>query len=83
MPRRSSATPAAVTDSIERGVYVQLQTDDTVAPVTMHAVTPRLQGTPGAIRRAAPVLGQHNDELRAELGAGPSPGHRPVREPAR
>ncbi len=54
---------------VERGLYLQLQADEQAAPVTMHAVTPRLQGTPGAIRRAAPALGQHNDELLAELGA--------------
>jgi crotonobetainyl-CoA:carnitine CoA-transferase CaiB-like acyl-CoA transferase len=54
---------------VERGSYLRLQADDGAAVVTMHAVTPRLQGTPGAIRRAAPALGQHNDELLAELGA--------------
>lgn len=54
---------------VERGLYLRLQSDAQAAPVTMHAVTPRLQGTPGAIRRAAPALGQHNDELLAELGA--------------
>jgi crotonobetainyl-CoA:carnitine CoA-transferase CaiB-like acyl-CoA transferase len=54
---------------VERGLYLQLQADAQAVPVTMHAVTPRLQGTPGAIRRAAPALGQHNDELLAELGA--------------
>lgn len=67
---------------VERGVYVQLQPDATTAPVTMHAVTPRLQGTPGAIRRAAPVLGQHNDELRGELGAGPTLERGPAQESA-
>lgn len=51
----------------ERGVYLQLQADETCTPVTMHAVTPRLQATPGSIRRPAPSLGQHNDELMAEL----------------
>jgi formyl-CoA transferase len=35
----------------------------------MHAVTPRLQGSPGSIRRAAPRRGQHTMELLAELGA--------------
>jgi len=52
---------------VARGVYVQLETDKAATPLTMHAVTPRLRGTPGAIRRAAPTLGQHNDELMAEL----------------
>ncbi len=54
---------------VERGVHVRLQADDSAVPVTMHAVTPRLQRTPGSIRRAAPSLGQHNDELLEELGA--------------
>jgi formyl-CoA transferase len=35
----------------------------------MHQVTPRLQGTPGSIRRPAPRRGQHTRELLAELGA--------------
>jgi formyl-CoA transferase len=34
----------------------------------MHHVVPRLQGTPGTIRTAAPRLGQHNRALLAELG---------------
>ncbi len=34
----------------------------------MHAVVPRLQGTPGGIRRPAPRLGEHNRELLAEIG---------------
>jgi len=50
-----------------RGVYLQLQAAGASMPVTMHAVTPRLQATPGSIRRPAPSLGQHNDELMAEL----------------
>jgi crotonobetainyl-CoA:carnitine CoA-transferase CaiB-like acyl-CoA transferase len=34
----------------------------------MHHVVPRLQGTPGSIRTAAPKLGQHNRELLREAG---------------
>jgi crotonobetainyl-CoA:carnitine CoA-transferase CaiB-like acyl-CoA transferase len=34
----------------------------------MAPVVPRLSGTPGAIRTPAPKLGQHNQELLAELG---------------
>jgi crotonobetainyl-CoA:carnitine CoA-transferase CaiB-like acyl-CoA transferase len=75
--RAKGVTVGPVHDSVDlladphvvgRGVYVRLQVDETTPPVTMHAVTPRLQTTPGAIRRAAPTLGQHNDELLAELG---------------
>lgn len=53
----------------ERGVYIQLDSGDGAAPTVMHQVTPRLQGTPGSIRRAAPQLGQHTQELLTELGA--------------
>jgi crotonobetainyl-CoA:carnitine CoA-transferase CaiB-like acyl-CoA transferase len=34
----------------------------------MHHVVPRLSGTPGTIRTAAPRLGQHNRELLADIG---------------
>lgn len=34
----------------------------------MHNIIPRLSETPGAIRRAAPTLGQDTDDLLAELG---------------
>ena len=30
----------------------------------------KLSATPGAIRRPAPVVGEHNEEIRAELRAG-------------
>ena len=36
--------------------------------VPMHAVVPRLSGTPGEIRNAAPVLGEHNDAILGGLG---------------
>ncbi|MEI7443551.1 MAG: CaiB/BaiF CoA-transferase family protein [Burkholderiales bacterium] len=54
-----------------RGVYVRLDRGDGSAPTVMHQVTPRLQGTPGSLRRAAPVRGEHTRELLAELGATP------------
>ena len=53
----------------ERGVYVQLDAAEAEPPTVMHQVTPRLQGTPGSIRRPAPRRGQHTRELLAELGA--------------
>jgi crotonobetainyl-CoA:carnitine CoA-transferase CaiB-like acyl-CoA transferase len=34
----------------------------------MHHVVPRLTGTPGSIRTAAPKLGEHNRALLAEIG---------------
>ena len=42
--------------------------DPELGDIPMHNVTPRLTGTPGAIRSPAPELGQHNTELLTELG---------------
>ena len=42
--------------------------DDEMGTVPMHAVVPRLSGTPGEIRTPAPALGQHNDEILGGLG---------------
>jgi len=65
------APPQLLSDAhvVERGVYVRLDSGDGTEPTVMHQVTPRLHGTPGSIRRAAPARGQHTDELLAELGA--------------
>ncbi len=49
-----------------RGVYVREAQSGTV----MHAVTPRLAGTPGALRRLAPRCGEHSQEILREVGAG-------------
>ena len=45
-----------------RGVLVEME-DAELGSVPMHAVCPRLSDTPGALRRPAPELGQHNDEV--------------------
>jgi formyl-CoA transferase len=42
--------------------------DDEMGAVPMHCVVPRLSATPGAIRRAAPGLGEHNAEVLGALG---------------
>lgn len=34
----------------------------------MHAVVPRLSGTPGRRRQAAPAIGQHNREVFSRIG---------------
>lgn len=54
-----------------RGIYVaagegddRLSTED----IVMHAVTPRLSGTPGSLRRRAPAHGQHTREVLRDLG---------------
>ena len=67
------APPQLLTDPhvAERGVYVRMDTGDGRPPTVTHQVTPRLQGTPGSIRRAAPQRGQHTTELLQELGATP------------
>jgi crotonobetainyl-CoA:carnitine CoA-transferase CaiB-like acyl-CoA transferase len=42
--------------------------DDEMGAVPMHAIVPRLSGTPGEIRTPAPALGQHNDEILGGIG---------------
>lgn len=51
----------------EREIVVELP-DDEMGTIPMHNVVPTLSGTPGAFRLPAPRLGQHNEELLAELG---------------
>lgn len=50
----------------ERGVLVEME-DRELGSVPMHAVVPRLSGTPGALRRPAPALGEHEEEVMAML----------------
>jgi formyl-CoA transferase len=45
-----------------RGDIVEVD-DPTIGPVKMQGVYPRLSRTPGAIRRGAPRLGEHNGEI--------------------
>jgi len=52
-----------------RGAYLRLDEGLGDAPTVMHAVTPRLQGTPGAVHRRAPLHGEHGAALLAALGA--------------
>jgi len=43
--------------------------DDKMGEIAMHCVVPRLQGTPGAIRKPSPTLvGEDNAEILAALG---------------
>ena len=39
-----------------------------VGPMKTLGVPVKLSATPGAVRRPAPLLGQHTDEILAELG---------------
>ena len=53
----------------QRQVVVELpDRDGELDGVPMHNVVPFLSGTPGAIRRPAPKLGEHNAEIFGELG---------------
>jgi crotonobetainyl-CoA:carnitine CoA-transferase CaiB-like acyl-CoA transferase len=49
-----------------RGDVVDVD-DPALGPVKMQAVYPRLSRTPGAVRRGAPRLGEHNDEVYGGL----------------
>ena len=51
----------------EREVLVEVP-DEAAGSLPMHNVVPRLSSTPGALRRPAPALGEHNRELLSDLG---------------
>ena len=51
----------------DRAIIVDVPDDD-MGRVPMHNVIPRLSGTPAALRSPAPELGQHNQEIFAEIG---------------
>jgi crotonobetainyl-CoA:carnitine CoA-transferase CaiB-like acyl-CoA transferase len=42
-----------------------------VGPVNVTGIPIKMRGTPGSIRRAPPVLGQHTEEIMKELGCTP------------
>ena len=50
-----------------REILVELP-DAELGHIAMHAVTPRLAATPGAIRTPAPTLGEHTTEILRRLG---------------
>lgn len=49
-----------------RGAITELADRD-LGSVPMHEIVPRLSGTPGTFRYPAPRLGEHTDEILAEL----------------
>lgn len=54
---------------LAREVYVDVPgRDGEPETIAMHNVVPRMSGTPSGLRRPAPRLGEHNDEVLAELG---------------
>ena len=52
-----------------RGAYIRVDSEDPGKATLMHGITPKLKGTPGQIRRRAPLRGEHSVELLTELGA--------------
>jgi crotonobetainyl-CoA:carnitine CoA-transferase CaiB-like acyl-CoA transferase len=52
-----------------RGLIVEMP-DPEMDGLPMHAVTPRLSGTAGAIRRPAPEVGEHTDSILGAIGVG-------------
>jgi len=50
-----------------REILVDLP-DAQMGTIPMHAVVPRLSGSPGAIRRPAPELGEHTGEVLLRVG---------------
>ena len=50
-----------------RGMLVEYP-DDEMQYIPMHGIVPPLSATPGAVRRPAPRLGEHNSEILAGLG---------------
>ena len=53
--------------------------DPDVGSVPMHNVIPRLSRNPGVFRRAAPQIGEHTDEILAELESRPLSTSQPTR----
>jgi crotonobetainyl-CoA:carnitine CoA-transferase CaiB-like acyl-CoA transferase len=51
----------------EREVLIELP-DAQAGSLPMHNIVPRLSATPGALRRPAPKLGEHNTEILRALG---------------
>jgi crotonobetainyl-CoA:carnitine CoA-transferase CaiB-like acyl-CoA transferase len=52
---------------VDRGTIVDVE-DSALGSIPVHNIVPRLSETPGTFRRAAPELGQHTDEVLAEIG---------------
>jgi crotonobetainyl-CoA:carnitine CoA-transferase CaiB-like acyl-CoA transferase len=64
---------------IARAILVDLP-DDEVGRLPMHNVIPLLSATPGRLRRPAPALGEHTEEILGSLGFAQSEIHGLARE---
>ena len=51
---------------LEREALIEIPDED-MGELPTHPVVPRLSGTPGALKSAAPRIGQHNEELLKPL----------------
>jgi crotonobetainyl-CoA:carnitine CoA-transferase CaiB-like acyl-CoA transferase len=58
----------AVADPHFRDRVIVEVADAELGSLPMHAIVPRLSGTPGQWRRPAPALGEHTDAVLAEAG---------------
>jgi crotonobetainyl-CoA:carnitine CoA-transferase CaiB-like acyl-CoA transferase len=50
-----------------RGIVVEVP-DAEMGALPMHDIVPRLSRTPGVLRRPAPAVGEHNDEIYGGIG---------------
>jgi crotonobetainyl-CoA:carnitine CoA-transferase CaiB-like acyl-CoA transferase len=66
-PVNDEADLAADPYVAEREVLIEVP-DDGAGSLPMHNIVPRFSATPGALRRPAPALGQHNREILRGLG---------------
>ena len=51
---------------LEREALIEIP-DETMGELPTHPVVPRLSGTPGALKSAAPKIGEHNEALLKPL----------------
>ncbi len=65
-PYRTPAQALTHPDLVDNGAVVTLH-DKTVGDVTMIGAIAKLTGTPARIERPAPLVGEHNGELQAEM----------------